>query len=70
MKVKAEHDLQPSEHKAHSVIVEDDSGNPLFAATHFADGIVCASITDPDFASVLQLVSNGTLPPKIIEIPK
>jgi hypothetical protein len=69
MKVKTEHNLQPAERKAHTVIVEDDAGNPLFAATHFADGIVCASISDPDFKTVLQLVNDGAQPPKIIEIP-
>jgi hypothetical protein len=69
MKVKAEHNLQPAEHKAHSVIVEDDAGNPLFAAVHYADGIVCASLTDADFQTVLRLVGGGVQPPKIIEIP-
>lgn len=70
MKVKSEHNLQPAEHKAHTVIVEDDAGNPLFAATYYADGIVCASIADPDFAAVLRLVNSSVSPPKIIEIPQ
>jgi hypothetical protein len=70
MKVKVAHNLQPGEFAAHSLVVEDDAGNPILAAAHIADGIVCASIADPDFSLVLRLVRGDITPPRVIEVPE
>lgn len=67
MIIKTQCHLVPAETKAHSIVVQDDMGNPLFAAIHMANGIIYSSIGEKDFASVLRLV--GETPPKIIELP-
>lgn len=61
--------LLPQKTKAHTVIVRDDLGNPLFAAMHLADGIAYSVIGDKDFAAVLRMVGDED-PPVVHEIPK
>ncbi|NDI22863.1 MAG: hypothetical protein EBY76_07400 [Betaproteobacteria bacterium] len=70
MKIKLEHNLMPSVYSAHSVTVVDDLGNPLFAALHYADGIVCAAFGDKDFETVLRLVGAEARAPEVIEVKK
>ena len=60
--------LRPAETKAHSVIVRDDLGNPLFAAMHLAQGIVYSAVGEKDFAAVLRLIGDED-PPVVHEIP-
>jgi hypothetical protein len=54
VRVKLQHKLQPSEHAAHSVILEDDLGNPLFVALQMDDRIVYATAGESDFHALLQ----------------
>lgn len=67
MIVKTQCHLVPAETKAHSIVVQDDMGNSLFAAVHMAEGVIFSSIGEKDFAAVLRLV--GEKPPQIIEMP-
>lgn len=69
MLVKTQHNLLPSEIKAHSIVIEDDLNNPIFVATHLADGIVYSAVGDNDFATLLKMVGVVTPPPKVNEIP-
>lgn len=53
MQVKSQHNLQPTHVSAHSVVIEDDLGNPIFVATQLPDSIVYASVGDADFHDIL-----------------
>jgi hypothetical protein len=67
MKVKTQANLHPVETKAHSVVVYDDNGNAIFAATHILDqAIVAARVGESDFAHVLKLIGDD-LCPKVTE---
>lgn len=66
MKIKTLRQLQPAEAAADCVIVYDDVGNPLFAAAHVGETVVCAGVGDRDFKDVLQLI--GLPAPELIEI--
>lgn len=54
MKVKLQHSLQPSEHQAHSVIIEDHLGNPISVAMQLDDQIIYADVGAPDFYAMLK----------------
>jgi hypothetical protein len=55
MQVKVQHNLQPTILPAHSVIVEDSEGNPLFVAVALdAKTTVCAQAHEPDFPALLR----------------
>lgn len=54
MRVKTHHSLQPVEQKAHSVVVEDDLGNPLFVAIQVDEAIVYATVGEKEFQSLLR----------------
>jgi hypothetical protein len=54
MLVKTQHKLQPTEQKAHSVVVEDDLGNPIFVAIQVDEAIVYSTPGEPDFHSMLR----------------
>lgn len=54
MRVKTQHSLQPVEQKAHSVIVEDDLGNPLFVAIQVDEAVVYSAVGEKDFHSLLR----------------
>lgn len=54
MLVKTQHSLQPVEQKAHSVVVEDDLGNPIFVAIQVDEAIVHATAGDKEFHSLLR----------------
>ena len=54
MRVKLQHNLQPHEQEAHSVILEDRLGNPIFVAVQLDDHITFASVGDPDFHALLK----------------
>lgn len=54
MRVKAQHSLQPIEQKAHSVVVEDDLGNPLFVAIQVDEAVVYSTVGEKDFHSLLR----------------
>ena len=54
MRVKLQNKLQPSEHSAHSVVIEDSLGNPVFVALQLSESIVFAGVNDPDFHSLLR----------------
>lgn len=69
MLVKTQHNLIPGEAKAHTVVVEDDLHNPIFVATHVAEGIVYSAVGDSDFATVLKLAGVETPAPKVNELP-
>jgi hypothetical protein len=68
MKVKTQKNLVDSVTTAHSVVIEDDMGNPIFIATHIGDGIAYSMAGDQDFKSVLNLVGIDTAP-TVREIP-
>lgn len=40
MLVKTQHNLIPAEMQAHTVVIEDNLKNPIFVATHVAEGII------------------------------
>ena len=54
MLVKTQHNLQPTEQKAHSVIVEDRLGNPIFVAIQVDEAIVYSTPGEKDFHSLLR----------------
>lgn len=54
MLVKTQHALQPSEQRAHSVVIEDDKGNPIFVALQVDEAIICAGPDDKDFHGLLR----------------
>lgn len=54
MRVKLQHNLQPSEHKAHGVVIEDDNGVPILVAMQFDTYILCSKAGDEDFQAVLK----------------
>lgn len=63
MKIKTQANLLPSECTAHSVIVYDDNGNPIFAAAHIlGEAIAAARVGEPDFEHVLKLIGNDVCP--------
>lgn len=62
MRVKTQHNLIPAEQKAHSVVIEDDLGNPIFVATHLVDGILYSAVGDDDFRTVLNMVGLNNAP--------
>jgi hypothetical protein len=66
MKVKTLLCLQPNEQQADCVVLYDDVGNPIFAAAHVGESILCASVGDKDFATVLQVI--GLPAPAVIEL--
>lgn len=69
MKVKTQHNLIPAEQKAHTVVIEDDLKNPIFVATHIAEGIIYSSVDDKDFAVVLGMAGVTTPAPEVTELP-
>jgi hypothetical protein len=71
MLIKSDKNLVPTQTTAHTVVIEDDMGNPIFAAMHIADGIVYSSVGEKEFNDVLKLVGidkaptvTEVLPPK------
>jgi len=54
MLVKTQHSLQPVEQKAHSVVVEDDLGNPLFVAIQVDEAVVYSTVGEKDFHPMLR----------------
>lgn len=54
MRVKSQHGLQPTEHPAHNVVIEDDLGNPIFVALQLNESIVYSDARDPDFHTMLR----------------
>jgi hypothetical protein len=54
MQVKTQHKLQPTEQKAHSVVVEDDHGNPLFVAIQVDEAVVYSTVGEKDFHPMLR----------------
>lgn len=56
MRVKLQHKLQPAEYPAHSVILEDDMGNPIFVALQIDDQIVYGTVGEPDFQALLKVL--------------
>lgn len=69
MLVKTQHNLIPAEMQAHTVVIEDNLKNPIFVATHVAEGIIYSAVADADFATVLKLAGVETQPPKVNDIP-
>lgn len=66
MKIKTIRQLQSAEHPADCVVIQDDFGNPLFAAAHVGETVICAGIGDKDFKDVLRLIGLPT--PELVEI--
>jgi hypothetical protein len=54
MRVKTQHQLQPHETPAHSVVIEDDMGNPIIVAMQLTESIIYATAGDPDFYDMLR----------------
>lgn len=54
MRVNTQHHLQPTEQKAHSVVVEDDLGNPIFVALQVDEAIIYSTPGEKDFHTVLR----------------
>lgn len=54
MRVKTQHGLQPHDLAAHSVIVEDRLGNPIFVAIEVDEAIVYSMPGEKDFHSLLR----------------
>lgn len=69
MLVKTQHNLIPAEAKAHTVVIEDDMKNPIFVATHVAEGIIYSAVGDSDFATVLKMSGVDTPAPTVSEVP-
>lgn len=69
MLIKTQHNLIPAEAKAHTVVVEDDFKNPIFVATHLAEGIIYSAVGDKDFATVLKMAGVETPAPTVNELP-
>lgn len=73
MRVKLQQKLQPVEHRADSVVVEDELGNPIYVALQHDNHIICASVGDDDFHALLRALGiNKTvtvtdLQPKPVE---
>ena len=73
MRVKLQHNLQPSEHSAHGVVIEDDNGVPICVAMQFDDHIICSTAGEPDFHAMLETlgvkkkIQVDTLTPKPID---
>lgn len=68
MLVKTQHNLIPATTKAHSVVIEDDLGNPIFVAAHLADGIMYSAVGDSDFAAALKVAGISTPAPQVREL--
>lgn len=66
MRIKTLRCLQPIDQQADCVVVQDDFGNPLFAAAHVGEAVICAGIGDKDFESVLKMI--GLPIPEIINL--
>jgi hypothetical protein len=66
MKIKTLRCLQTIDQQADCVVIQDDFGNPLFAAAHVGETIVCAGVGDNDFKDVLRLI--GLPIPELVEI--
>jgi len=62
MRVRTEYLFQSEERPAHTVVLRDDAGNNIFVATHAADGIIFASVDDPDFENILRLAGETDFP--------
>jgi hypothetical protein len=62
MLIKSEQNLVPTQTKAHTVVIEDDMRNPIFVATHIADGIVYSSVGEKEFKDVLKLAGLANAP--------
>ena len=54
MLVKTQHALQPTEQKAHSVVIEDELGNPIFVAIQVDEAIIYSTPGEKDFHSMLR----------------
>lgn len=54
MRVKLQHNLQPHEQPAHSVVIEDEAGNPIFVALQLNESIIYADAREQDFQSLLK----------------
>lgn len=54
MRVTLQNNLQPHEQRAHSVVIEDDLGNPIFVALQLNESIVYADAREPDFHAMLR----------------
>jgi hypothetical protein len=54
MRVSTQHNLQPAEQKAHSVVVEDDLGNPIFVALQVDEAIIYSTPGEKDFHAMLR----------------
>lgn len=73
MRVSIQNSLQPSEHKAHGVIIYDDLGNPIFVAMQLDESIIYADAGEKDFAAMCKalgcdkVVVVDTLHPKPID---
>ena len=59
MRIKTLRCLQPIDQ-------QDDFVNPLFAAAHVGETIICAGVSDKDFKSVLEMI--GLPVPEIVEL--
>lgn len=66
MRIKTLRCLQPIDQQADCVVIQDDFGNPLFAAAHVGETIICAGVGDKDFKSVLEII--GLPVPEIVEL--
>ena len=54
MRVKTQFNLQPMDMPAHSVVIEDDMGNPIIVATQLTESIVFSTVNDSDFHDTLR----------------
>lgn len=59
MRVKGQNKLQPFDHDAHCIIVEDQVGNPIFVAIQLDEAVASASIGDSDFHALLRAVGSN-----------
>lgn len=56
--------LRPTQQQADRIIVYDDLGNVIMVAVQVGVGVIkCASVRDPDFASMLREVG-------ILQVPR
>lgn len=54
MKIKSQYNLQPHEIPAHSVVIEDDAGNPIIVVVQLNEAVVFSAAGDKDFHEMLK----------------
>jgi hypothetical protein len=62
MIIKSKKNLVETVTPAHSLVVEDDNGDPIMVAVSLDVGIMCATIGDPQFEQTLRYAGVEKMP--------